>query len=73
MNVRNGPGTEFDVIGQIAPQKKYPVIGKHVDWWLVDLGNHQSAWVYAPVSVTSFVGNANSVLRLHHLPHRRQK
>lgn len=61
MNVRNGPGTEFDVIGQIAPQKKYPVIGKHVDWWLVDLGNHQSAWVYAPVSVTSFVGNANSV------------
>lgn len=61
MNVRNGPGTEFDVIGQIAPQKKYSVIGKHVDWWLVDLGNNQSAWVYAPINETRFVGNANAV------------
>jgi uncharacterized protein YraI len=61
MNVRNGPGTEFDVIGQIASQKKYSVIGKHVDWWLVDLGNHQSGWVYAPVNVTRFVGNPEAV------------
>ena len=61
MNVRNGPGNEFDVIGQIESQKKYPVIGKHVDWWLVDLGNHQSGWVYAPVNVTRFVGNAEAI------------
>ncbi|HEU0296955.1 MAG TPA: SH3 domain-containing protein [Anaerolineales bacterium] len=61
MNVRNGPGTEFDVIGHIEPQKKYSVIGKHVDWWLIDLGNHQSGWVYAPVSVTRFVGNVEAV------------
>ena len=61
MNVRNGPGTGFDVVDQIAPQKKYSVIGKHVDWWLVDLGNNQSGWVYAPVNVTRFVGNAEAV------------
>lgn len=61
MIVRNGPGTEFDVIGQIAPQKRYIVIGKHVDWWLVDLGNHQSAWAYAPGSEIRFVGDANTV------------
>lgn len=61
MNVRNGPGTEFDVIGQIPPQKKYPVIGKNVDWWLVDLGNNQSGWVYAPINETRFVGNAKAV------------
>jgi SH3 domain-containing protein len=61
MNVRNGPGVEFDVIGQILPQKKYSVIGKHVDWWLVDLGNDQSAWVYGPGSATKFVGNAEAV------------
>lgn len=60
MNIRNGPGTEFDVIGQIAPQKKYPVIGKHVDWWLIDLGN-QSAWVYAPINETRFFGNTDAV------------
>ena len=61
MNVRSGPGTEFDVIGQIAAQKKYLVIGKHVDWWLVDLGNNQSGWVYAPINATRFVGDANAV------------
>jgi hypothetical protein len=61
MNVRNGPGTEFNVIGQIESQKKYLVIGKHVDWWLVDLGNHQSGWVYAPGNVTRFFGNADTV------------
>ena len=61
MNVRNGPGTEFNVIGQIESQKKYLVIGKHVDWWLVDLGDNQSGWVYAPGNVTRFVGNADTV------------
>ena len=61
MNVRNGPGTEFSVIGQIESQKKYLVIGKHVDWWLVDLGNNQSGWVYAPGNVTRFFGNADTV------------
>src|SRR6266498_2283498 len=61
MNIRNGPGTEFDVIGQIDSQKKYSVIGKHIDWWLVDLGNNQSGWVYAPTNLTTFVGNANAI------------
>src|SRR6266542_4431501 len=61
MYVRNGPGTEFDVIGQIESQKKYLVIGKHVDWWLVNLGNNQSGWVYAPGNVTRFFGNADTV------------
>jgi hypothetical protein len=61
MNVRNGPGTEFDVIGQIESEKKYLVIGKHVDWWLVDLGDNQSGWVYAPGNVTRFFGNVDTV------------
>ncbi len=61
MNVRNGPGTEFDVIGQLDSPKKYSVIGKHIDWWLVDLGNNQSGWVYAPINETRFVGNADTV------------
>ena len=61
MNVRKGPGTEFDVIGELESQKKYAVIGKHVDWWLVDIGNNQSGWLYAPINETRFVGNANAV------------
>ena len=64
MYIRNGPGMEFNVIGEIESQKKYPVIGKHVDWWLVDLGNHQSGWVYALADETRFFGNANAVADL---------
>src|SRR5687768_18441787 len=57
MYVRNGPGMEFNVIGEIEFQTKYLVIGKHVDWWLVDLGNHQSGWVFGPSNETRFFGN----------------
>jgi len=61
MYVRNGPGMEFNVIGEIESQKRYPVIGKHVDWWLVDLGNNQSGWVFGPSNETRFFGNSNTV------------
>jgi hypothetical protein len=59
--VHNGPSMEFNVIGEIESQKKYLVIGKHADWWLVDLGNHQSGWIYAMADETRFFGNANAV------------
>ena len=48
-------------MGQVESQKKYPVIGKHVDWWLIDLGNQRSGWVYAPGNVTRFFGSAEAV------------
>jgi len=59
--VRNGPGFEFNVICVLESQKKHLVIGKHVDWWLVDLGDHQSGWVYALAEDLLFFGNANAV------------
>jgi hypothetical protein len=64
MYVRNGPGFEFNVIGEIESQKKYLVIGKHVDWWLLDLGNHQSGWINALVDEISLFGNADAVADL---------
>lgn len=64
MYVRNGPGFEFNVIGEIESQKKYLVIGKHEDWWLVDLDNHQSGWINALADEISFFGNADAVVDL---------
>jgi hypothetical protein len=61
MYVRSGPGMEFNVIGETESQKKYSVIGKHVDWWLIDLGNHQSGWVYALADEIRFFDNAEAV------------
>jgi hypothetical protein len=60
-NVWDGPGTQFKVIGHIDSQKKYPVIGKHQDWWLIDLGNDRSGWINVLVHGTRFVGNAEAV------------
>jgi hypothetical protein len=59
-NLWDGPGTQFDVIGPIS-QKRYPVIGKHADWWLLDLGNNRSGWIHVITHGTRFVGNAEAV------------
>jgi cell wall-associated NlpC family hydrolase len=32
LNLRNGPGTEYDVVGHMAPAAPLQVIGKHGDW-----------------------------------------
>jgi hypothetical protein len=61
MSIRNGPGFEFNVIGEIESQKKYPVIGKHVDWWFLDLGNNRSGWIYTSINNTNFFGNMDAV------------
>lgn len=60
-NVWDGPGTQFKVTGQIRSQTRYPVIGKYLDWWLIDLGNNQSGWINVLVHGTRFIGNAEAV------------
>jgi len=32
LNLRNGPGTEYDVVGRVAPSTQLQVIGKYGDW-----------------------------------------
>jgi cell wall-associated NlpC family hydrolase len=32
LNLRNGPGTEYDIVGRMAPSTPLQVIGKHGDW-----------------------------------------
>jgi hypothetical protein len=58
--VRNGPGMEFNIIGETESQKKYLVIGKHVDWWLIDLGNNLSGWIYVSDEI-KFFGTDNAI------------
>jgi hypothetical protein len=60
-NVWSGPGTQFQVIGHIQSPTRYPVIGKHLDWWLIDLGNNQSGWINVLLHGTKFVGDAEAV------------
>jgi uncharacterized protein YraI len=63
VNVREGPGTGFNVLGQIVPGESYKVTGKTAasDWWQVEFGD-RSGWVIAQLAATSGDGNAVAVV-----------
>jgi lipoprotein-anchoring transpeptidase ErfK/SrfK len=44
VNVRSGPGTDFDKIGYLKPGAGAPVVGHHADWWQIEY-NGGLAWV----------------------------
>jgi hypothetical protein len=48
MNVRQGPGTNYPIIGQADAGQRYRVTGKNQagNWWQVDF-NGQAGWVFA--------------------------
>ena len=56
MNVRGGPGTNYNVIGTAAPGQQFEITGKNPglgDWWQINY-NGQTGWLYGPlVTATS--------------------
>ena len=50
MNVRQGPGTNFPIIGTASPGQQHPITGKNPagDWWEINY-NDQAGWVYGPL------------------------
>lgn len=50
VNVRNGPGTEYDRIGGATAGEAYTITGKSADgeWWQIDFAG-QSGWIYGPL------------------------
>ncbi len=62
-NVRSGPDTTFDQVGQLAAGSTTLVIGKTVaeDWWQINFprGSENTAWVTA--RVVEFFGDAAAV------------
>lgn len=47
VNVREGPGTLYPVLGQLEPSANYRVTGKTEagDWWQIDIGDDKKGWV----------------------------
>jgi hypothetical protein len=50
VNLRSGPGTDFDVIGQLNEGVDVPIIGTTAlrDWWQLSFDG-EPAWVFAPL------------------------
>jgi uncharacterized protein YgiM (DUF1202 family) len=49
MNVRGGPGTNYNVIGTASPGQEFRITGKNPglgDWWQIDFGG-RTGWVYS--------------------------
>ena len=71
VNVREGPGTNFAVLGQITPSETYQITGKTAaaDWWQVDFGD-KKGWVMGQLVSTS--GDNNAVTVVTDLPQAQQ-
>ena len=51
INVREGPGTNYAVIGTAAPGARYEITGRSPglgDWWQISIGD-RTGWVYGPL------------------------
>jgi len=48
INIRSGPGTDYDVLGTAKSGDRYPIVGRDVsgDWWEIDL-KPGTGWVAA--------------------------
>jgi hypothetical protein len=60
INVRNGPGTSYTVLGTAAAGAIYPVtaVSAQRDWWQIDFMG-QTGWVYAQLVEAAGVGAIN--------------
>ncbi|MBK8051261.1 MAG: SH3 domain-containing protein [Anaerolineales bacterium] len=67
INVREGPGTGYAVLGQINPGETHAVTGKTQasDWWQIAFGDKQG-WVIG--QLVSSTGDGNSVAVVADLP-----
>lgn len=60
-NVRNGPGTIYEVVGQMLPEGQYMVSGRNHDWLEIQFDN-ETAWVFS--SLVAIDGDPSSIPEL---------
>jgi hypothetical protein len=60
VNIRSGPGLDFEVIGTLNPNVDRPIIGRNGDasWWQITITDEKSGWVSNTVVTTR---NTNDV------------
>jgi outer membrane biosynthesis protein TonB len=58
MNVRGGPGTNYNIIGAATAGQQFVVTGKNPqgDWWQIDF-NGQTGWLYGPLVTPQNTGS----------------
>ncbi|GIV77085.1 MAG: hypothetical protein KatS3mg050_1479 [Litorilinea sp.] len=66
MNVRGGPGINYNIIGTANPGERYPITGKNPEgtWWQINY-NGQNGWVFGELVTAE---NAESVAVAANIP-----
>ncbi len=51
VNVRSGPGSEYEVVDVVAQGSRFPLTGRNEqrDWWQVCCFEDQKGWLYGPL------------------------
>ena len=54
MNIRSGPSTDYEVVGDAIAGEEFAITGKNTDgnWWQIDFRG-ESGWIYAPFVVAA--------------------
>ena len=63
INVREGPGTNYAVLGTAPPGERFAITGKSPgagDWWQIDIGA-RTGWVYGPLVTATNAQNVQVV------------
>ncbi|MFN8441161.1 MAG: SH3 domain-containing protein [Caldilineaceae bacterium] len=73
VNVREGPGTIYNTLGQIQPGGSFEIIGKNQagDWWQIALPNGNSGWVIGQLVNT--LGDVSGVQLAQNIPEAPQQ
>ncbi len=68
INVRSGPGTEFDTVAALSPDEAAEIVGKNPagDWWQIAVANGTTGWVFGQLLQTS--GDLSSVAVASDIP-----
>jgi uncharacterized protein YraI len=68
LNVRNGPGTNYTILGQITQGSSYDIIAKNPasDWWQIQIGDDTKGWVIG--QLVSTAGEVNGVAVADDIP-----
>ena len=63
INVREGPGTNYAILGTAPPGERFAITGKSPgagDWWQIDIGD-RTGWVYGPLVTATNAQNVQVV------------
>lgn len=68
LNVRSGPGTEYNLAGAMQNGESAEILGKNTagDWWQVQLTNGQQGWVFG--QLVELTGDASAIAVAANIP-----